>query len=183
MRIISGFLKGRVVKGHNVEGTRPTMDRVKESVFGTIQNRICDSVVLDLFCGSGSLGIEAISNGARYCYFVDNGFKIVNILKENIQNFNIENKVSIINKDYENALRTFKTMNIKFDLIFIDPPYQDTVIENIIGLLTSNNLINKGGLVVCEYRFDVLDECYGKLKLLKMKKYSDTFISIYENCD
>jgi len=72
LRVISGFLKGREIKGYNLVGTRPTMDRVKESIFGTIQNNIKDSIVLDLFSGSGSLGIEAISNGAKYCYFIDN---------------------------------------------------------------------------------------------------------------
>ena len=72
MKVISGKLKGRVLKGYNIEGTRPTMDRVKESLFASIQDRIMDSVVLDLFAGSGNLGIEAISNGANKCYFVDN---------------------------------------------------------------------------------------------------------------
>ena len=72
MRVISGSLKGRNIKGFNIEGTRPTMDRVKMSVFGSIQNYIKDSIVLDLFAGSGNLGIEAISNGCKYCYFIDN---------------------------------------------------------------------------------------------------------------
>ena len=99
MRIISGFLKGRSVCGYDVKGTRPTMDRVKESVFASIQNKIPKSIVLDLFSGSGSLGIEAISNGADCCYFDNNNPKIVNILKENNRNFNIEDKSYIINKD------------------------------------------------------------------------------------
>ena len=71
MKIISGTLKGRNIKGYNLEGTRPTMDRVKESLFAIIQNKIKDSIVLDLFSGSGNLGIEAISNGAKLCYFND----------------------------------------------------------------------------------------------------------------
>ena len=72
MRVISGFLKGRNIKGFDIDGTRPTMDRVKESIFSTIQNYIDDAIVLDLFSGSGNLGIEAISNGCKTCYFVDN---------------------------------------------------------------------------------------------------------------
>ena len=112
MRIISGFLKGRSVGGYDVKGTRPTMDRVKESVFASIQSKIPKSIVLDLFSGSGSLGIEAISNGADCCYFVDDNPKIVNILKENIRNFNIEDKCYIINKDYYKAIRLLKDKNI-----------------------------------------------------------------------
>ena len=180
MRIISGFLKGRSVGGYDVKGTRPTMDRVKESVFASIQNKIPKSIVLDLFSGAGSLGIEAISNGADCCYFVDDNPKIVNILKENIRDFNIEDKCHIINKDYCKAIRLLKDKNIKFNVIFIDPPYKDKIIEKVLMLLIENELISKKAVVVCEYRFDELASFYDELKLVKTKKYSDTFVSIYE---
>ena len=72
MKVISGILKGRNIKGYDIDGTRPTMDRVKESLFASIQDYISGSIVLDLFAGSGNLGIEAISNGSSKCYFVDN---------------------------------------------------------------------------------------------------------------
>ena len=84
MKVISGILKGRNIKGYDIEGTRPTMDRVKESIFSTIQNEIKDSIVLDLFCGSGNLGIEAISNGCKLCYFIDNNPNLPIILLFNI---------------------------------------------------------------------------------------------------
>ena len=76
MRVISGYLKGRNILGYNIPGTRPTMDRVKESMFASIQDYIDNSTVLDLFCGTGSLGIEALSMGSNKCYFVDNGKEI-----------------------------------------------------------------------------------------------------------
>ena len=82
MRVISGKYKGKNLIGFDIDGTRPTMDRVKESLFGIIQNYIKDSVVLDLFAGSGSLGIEALSNGASTCYFFDNNIELVNIIKK-----------------------------------------------------------------------------------------------------
>ena len=82
MRVISGKYKGKNLIGFNIDGTRPTMDRVKESLFGIIQNYIKDSIVLDLFAGSGSLGIEALSNGASSCYFFDNNIELVNIIKK-----------------------------------------------------------------------------------------------------
>ena len=86
MKVISGILKGRNIKGYDIEGTRPTMDRVKESLFAMIQDDIRDSVVLDLFAGSGSLGIEAISNGAEYSYFVDNNIEVIKVTEENRKN-------------------------------------------------------------------------------------------------
>ena len=82
MKVISGLLKGRNIEGFNIEGTRPTMDRVKESIFSTIQFEIRDSIVLDLFAGSGNLGIEAISNGATKCYFVDNNKVAINTINK-----------------------------------------------------------------------------------------------------
>ena len=85
MRVISGKYKGKTLMGFNIDGTRPTMDRIKESLFGIIQNKIKDSIVLDLFAGSGSLGIEALSNGAKECYFVDNNIEPINVLNKNIK--------------------------------------------------------------------------------------------------
>ena len=96
MRVISGKYKGRLLDGFNINGTRPTMDRVKESMFAMIQNYIKDKVVLDLFAGSGSLGIEALSNGAKICYFVDNNKIAIDIIKKNTNG--IDNKV-IFKKD------------------------------------------------------------------------------------
>ena len=84
MRVISGLLKGKKLEGYNVETTRPTMDRVKESMFASIQEDIPNSIVLDLFCGTGSLGIEALSQGADHCYFVDNNREILKYLNKNI---------------------------------------------------------------------------------------------------
>ena len=121
MKVISGLLKGRNIKGFDIDGTRPTMDRVKESLFSIIQSYINDAIVLDLFAGSGNLGIEAISNGCKKCYFVDKNKIACNVIKENISNFKIDNG-TVINDDYMNALNNLK--DIKFDLIFLDPPYK-----------------------------------------------------------
>jgi 16S rRNA (guanine966-N2)-methyltransferase len=117
VRVISGVLKGKILKGHDLEGTRPTMDRVKESLFAMIQNNIKDSVCLDLFAGSGSLGIEALSNGAKYVYFIDNKKRAIEIIKDNLKN--VDNKHEILLNDYRKALDYFKNNNIHFDLIFL----------------------------------------------------------------
>ena len=146
MKIISGTLKGRTIKGFDIEGTRPTMDRVKESVFASIQNYIPNSQVLDLFAGTGNLGIEAISNGAKYCYFVDNNKVAYKTILNNINNFNINDKCNVMLNDYHKALQYYKNNNIKFDIIFIDPPYKYQIIENIIEIVREDNLINNNGI-------------------------------------
>ena len=178
MRVISGLLKGRKIEGYDIEGTRPTMDRVKESVFGSIQNYIKESVVLDLFAGSGNLGIEAISNGASKCYFVDNNKKCINIIKDNIKQFDIEDYSVVIQNDYKKALEYFKDNDIKFDIIFVDPPYKYEIINEIIDIITRYNILNDNGIMVLEYSLDKIDGNIDGYKLLKFKRYGDKYISI-----
>ena len=179
MKVISGYLKGRNIDGYMVETTRPTMARVKESMFASIQNYIENAVILDLFCGSGSLGIEAISMGAEKCYFVDNNKNIIKYLNKNINSLNINDKSSVVEKDYRNALLYFKNNNIKFDIVLVDAPYKMEVMEEIVYLINEYNLINDNGLLVLEYSFDKLKDKYNNLELVKYKKYSDKFVSIY----
>lgn len=176
MRVISGKLKGRVLKGYNIEGTRPTMDRVKESLFASIQNYIDDSIVLDLFAGSGNLGIEAISNGASICYFVDNNRECIKVINENINTFNINSQSVVLNKDYLKALNDF---DIKFDIIFIDPPYKYNIKKELLDIILNNNLLNNNGIIVFEYSNDE-EIITNDFKLIKSKKYGDKYISIYK---
>ena len=180
MRVISGVLKGRKIEGYDIEGTRPTMDRVKESVFGSIQDYIKDSIVLDLFAGSGNLGIEAISNGSKYCYFIDNNVKCINIINKNINNFNIKDKASVLNMDYNKAIKYFSENSIKFDIIFVDPPYDYHNINKCINNITKYSILDDSGLLVLEFRDDklVIDE--SKFKVKKKKKYGDKFIFILQ---
>lgn len=175
MRVISGKYKGKKLEGFTIDGTRPTMDRVKESLFGSIQNYVKNGVVLDLFAGSGSLGVEALSNGAKSCHFCDNSIEAINILKKNLEN--IDNSY-IIKKDYKEALKEFKNRNIKFDLIFLDPPYKLNLINDSINKILEYNLLNKNGLIVCEYESELI-EC--NLELFREKKYGSTYVKIYKN--
>ena len=180
MRVISGYLKGRNIKGHDIVGTRPTMSRVKESVFASIQDYTKDSIVLDLFAGSGSLGIEAISNYSKYCYFIDNNKIAINTIKDNINTLNINDKTKVINTDYKKALSIFKDNNTKFDLIFIDPPYNYKNINDIIDTITNYNILNKNGLLILEFKYDNISINENIYTLHKFKKYGDKFISIYK---
>ena len=178
MRIISGKYKGRNIEGYNISGTRPTMDRVKESVLAMIQNKIKDSTCLDLFAGSGSIGLELLSNGASSCYFVDNNKKVIDTIKTNINKIKIEEKTYLILNDFHKALKNFKDQNIKFDIIFLDPPYQNNYLKDCLKLVLENNLLNKEGIIICEYETELF-EC--NLEVFKERKYGSKKITIYRN--
>ena len=176
MRVISGKYKGKNLIGFNIDGTRPTMDRVKESLFGIIQNYIKDSIVLDLFAGSGSLGIEALSNGANECYFFDNNIELINIIKKNVSN--MSEKIHIMKSDYKNALEILKNSNIKFDIIFLDPPYKFNLINDCLNKIYEYNLLNKDGIIVCEYESEDINT--DNFELIKEKNYGSKNIQIYK---
>lgn len=180
MKIISGTLKGRTIDGFNIEGTRPTMDRVKESLFGMIQLYIENSICLDLFAGSGNLGFEAISNGSKICYFNDKNRKCVNLINKNINNFNLKEKAKVLNLDYNKCLNYLKENDIKLDIIFLDPPYKNECLNNVIDYILENELLNENGLIICEIDREYLNENYKELEMIKKRKYGDKFIIIYK---
>ena len=177
MKVISGLYKGRNIEGFFIDGTRPTMDRVKESLFSTIQNYINDSIVLDLFAGSGNLGIEALSEGAKYAYLVDYNKKAISVIKKNIETIGIEN-IKVLNMDYKQSLSYFNQNKIKFNLIFLDPPYKTDYIGKSLLLIDKYNLIEKDGIIVCES--DNLDKIIysDNYTKIKEKKYGDKYIVI-----
>lgn len=179
MKVISGKIKGKNLKGFDILGTRPTQDRVKESLFGMIQSYVPDSVVLDLFAGSGSLGIEALSNNSKFCYFVDNNKIAIKTIIDNLTGTNISN-YETIKSDYMVALHQFKNNNIKFDIIFLDPPYNLDCISEIIDYVLENDLLNNEGIIICEAEFDNFNKEYLNLELIKEKKYGYKFIKIYK---
>jgi 16S rRNA (guanine(966)-N(2))-methyltransferase RsmD len=178
MRIISGKYKGRKVDGYTIDGTRPTMDRVKESVLGMIQTKLEDSICLDLFTGSGSVGLELLSNGAKKCYFVDNNYKVIETLNKNMKSLKITDDYEIIKSGYEEALKNFNNRNIKFDIIFLDPPYKLDYIIPAIKLISDYNLINEDGLIICEYENEEID--VDNYELIKTRKYGSKKIKIYK---
>ena len=180
MKVISGTLKGRNIIGYNIDGTRPTMDRVKESLFATIQTNIKDSIVLDLFAGSGQLGIEAISNGANTCYFIDNNKEVIKVLNQNISNLNIKKNSKVILSDWKKSLNEFANQGIKFDLIFVDPPYDYNVYEKILEKVSTLNLLNENGLIILEHSNLKFKEIYNNLTLYKDKKYGNKSVNIYK---
>ncbi len=169
MQIISGIYKGKKLEGFNIDGTRPTMNRVKESLFAMIQNKIRNSVCLDLFAGSGSLGLEALSNGAKECYFIDNNIKVIKVLNNNLKG--VAGNI-IIKSDFKSFL---KNIDKKFDIIFLDPPYKFNLISESLELIDKYDLLNDDGIIVCEYE---TEDIKTSLKVIKEKKYGSKIIKI-----
>lgn len=178
MRVISGRLKGRKIEGFEIEGTRPTMDRVKESLFAIIQNKINNSICLDLFSGSGNLGIEAVSRGAKRVYLVDHNKQAIKIINNNIEKFDIKENCIVLNSDYKTAIKELN--NSKFDIIFLDPPYKTNYIEEAIILIEKYHILTENGIIVCES--DNLDKVIysSNYREIKNKKYGDKYIVILE---
>lgn len=172
MRIISGKYKGKKLKGYDIDGTRPTMDRVKESIYGIIQGYVRDSIVLDLFAGSGSLGLEAISNGAKKLILIDNNKKVTDVLKENVKSF--DDDIEILTIDYKKYLKT--TLE-KFDIIFLDPPYRAGLMNKALKIIEERGLLNDGGIIVCEFENIKIET---NLELIKEKKYGPKMVCIYK---
>ena len=148
MRVISGTAKGK--KLNSLEGleTRPTLDRVKESVFNIIQFDIKDSVVLDLFSGSGALGIEALSRGAKEAILCDASSKAIKIINKNLEETRLKDKAKVINTDYLEVLSKIKDK--KFDIIFLDPPYKSDYVEKSIEYISKYNLLAENGIIIVE---------------------------------
>lgn len=182
MRIIAGRARGRKLLPPDTMETRPTLDRVKESMFSIIQNHIPDSVVVDVFAGTGSLGLEAASRGAKEVYLVDKSNTTFPILKKNIENLKFQDFCFPLNLDSYEALKMLSKKGKVFDIIFIDPPYCKEMIPKAIEIIKESNLLKKGGIIVT--KIDSIEEIYQgykEIQLLKSKKYGNTTVCIYNN--
>ncbi len=147
MRVISGLRRGLKLKAPEGLGTRPTTDRVKESVFNLIQFHFpCDSV-LDLFAGSGALGIEALSRGAAHCVFVDADRTAAALVRENLQSARFEAQASVVQQQAEGYLSSCTTA---FSVIFLDPPYNKGMLSPVLSLIQERNLLTEDGIIVVE---------------------------------
>ena len=151
MRIVGGKYRHRqIIYPDDVNQTRPTKDRVREAIFSALGD-ISNARVLDLYAGSGAMGIEALSRGASHCTFVDISNNAIKVIKENIQNLKIpESEYDVIkNKDF-NAFDIFKNNKLKFDLVILDPPYEEGKYEEVLKTMIDGDLLNEEAIVVME---------------------------------
>lgn len=180
MRVISGELRGRKLEKLEGMSIRPTSDRVKESLFNMFGVRIYDSIFLDLFAGTGGIGIEAYSRGAAEVVFIDVDAKSIQVLKGNLQKLNIIDKVEVYNTDYINAISKLTGDNRSFDIIFMDPPYLKDYEKNALLLVSEKDLLKKDGIIVVEHETsDKMPEKAGKLTIVRQKKYGKTMLTFY----
>ncbi len=177
MRIISGSRRGKKLLEFEGMDVRPTTDRVKENIFNLIRDYVADSVCLDMFAGSGALSFEAVSRGAKRAVMLDKDKRSVDIIRKNAKNLDFTDECEIVSTDaFEYAQRTKE----KFDIIFLDPPYNKGFIEPILGEIVKNELLLDGGIVVLESDDTDFSAEFEGLDFLKQRKYGRTFITIYQ---
>lgn len=178
MRVISGRAKGIKLLSLEGEFTRPTLDRVKESIFGSIQFYLKNSVCLDIFAGSGSLGIEAISRGALHVDFCDNSKLAVEIIKNNIKKTHFQEFSNVFLKD---AFSFISDTNKKYDFVFIDPPYGNGLVIRVIIDMIKYKRVSEKTCFVCEHEAELLlPNTIGDFKIFRQKKFSKTVTTIYK---
>jgi len=148
MRIISGKARGTKLYTLEGENTRPTLDRVKESIFNIIQSQIEGAKILDLFAGSGAIGLEFLSRGAEKAVLCDNSKEAINIIKKNIEKTHMADQVQLINTNFESCLEKLK--NEQFDIIYLDPPYATDYIYKAIQNIIKLNIVTKESLIIIE---------------------------------
>lgn len=175
MRVISGKYKGYNIKGYTLKGTRPTQARIKESLFATIDPYLPNSVCLDLFAGSGNLGIEALSRGAKEVIFVDREYMATKTIKSNLDSLKIAEK-NVLTMDYLQALDKLSLK--KFDLIFLDPPYKTDYIAKALLKISKLNLLTNKGLIILESDELTKLAFNDYYEEIKTKKYGDKYIRI-----
>ena len=151
MRVISGEKKGFKLKAPKGKYTRPTEDRIKESLFNILKTIDKNSLVLDLFAGSGSIGIEFLSRGARMAYFVDKSNLSIITIKDNLIHTNLYDKSKIIKNDSFKTIKFLGKEGMKFNYIFIDPPYEKNLIHKAIEYILEENILANGGLIIIEH--------------------------------
>lgn len=150
MRIISGTARG--TKLFTLEGldTRPTLDRVKEPLFNIINFDLEDAVVLDLFAGSGALGLEAISRGAKKVFLCEKNRNAANIVEKNIEKTKFQDQAILIRNDFEKAISFIEQLNEKIDVVFIDPPYKTDLIKKSLEKILNSDILNDDFIIIAE---------------------------------
>ena len=177
MRVITGKARGVVLKTPNGMATRPTADRVKEALFNIIQFDVPTARVLDLFGGTGQLGIEALSREAKSAVFVDEREDACRLIKENLKRTKLEQFARVIRSDYMAYLNTCRD---KFDIIILDPPYAEVFLENSLKMITEIDILQSGGIIVTERPLGKeLNLDFPGYSRSKDYKYSNTILTIY----
>ncbi|MHC5251414.1 16S rRNA (guanine(966)-N(2))-methyltransferase RsmD [Listeria kieliensis] len=181
MRVIAGSRKGHRLKAVPGANTRPTTDKIKEALFSIIGPFFDGEKALDLFAGSGGLGIEALSRGAASCVFIDQAGAAIKTIKENVQACHFEKEAQVFRNDAYKALKLLQKSEQSFDLVFLDPPYKKQQLEKLLLELCELKLLQNGALIVCEHDKEAeLPDEIPHFQKVKTAEYGITILSIYE---
>ena len=178
MRVITGTARGRVLKTLEGDDVRPTTDRVKEAIFSIIQFEIEGRRVLDLFAGSGQLGIEALSRGAAFATFTDMSAESVDTVKKNLISTKLDRQSEVIRTE---AVAFLRSNRKKFDIIFMDPPYYKNMFIDALSSIDEADLLCDDGIIVVEHDTkDKFVDKIGRLEKTRDKKYGNTTLTFYK---
>ena len=178
MRIITGSAKGIRLNAPRGLETRPTTDRVKESVFNILGDVVVDAQVLDIFAGTGNLGLEALSRGATAAVFIDSSIESIKIIKDNAQRTKLIEQTEIYRNDVIRALDRFVETSRSFDLIFCDPPYNKGLVEIVLEKIENNSILKPKGILVIEHsKHEKITDQWSNLQLRRVEQYGETLIS------
>ncbi len=186
MRIITGIAKGTRLKAPKGLDVRPTADRVKESIFNILVNldlpgaedAVDGAQVLDLFAGTGNLGLEALSRGAEHTLFIDHSLLSLAVIKDNIYNAKLNAMAEVWRGDSVKALDKLSQLGRTFRLVFVDPPYNQGLVNTVLIKLDTTSIVEYGGLIVVEHsKHEPLATEWQHLKLIRTERYGETFVT------
>ncbi len=183
MRVIAGSARRIQLKTPEGNGTRPTTDRIKETLFNMLQPELADCRFLDMFSGSGGIGIEALSRGAEHAVFIENNREALECIKSNLEQTRLENQATILASDYLSALQTLNNRKECFDIIFMDPPYRMDYEKKVLEYLKGSSLIHDDSLIIFEAALDTKTDYletmgYSVYKVKEYKTNKHIFVTV-----
>jgi 16S rRNA (guanine966-N2)-methyltransferase len=182
MRVISGSAKGRSLKAVPGMSTRPTTDKVKEAIFSMIGPYFDGGIALDLFAGTGGLGIEALSRGMDKAIFIDIEKKSIETIQQNLTVSGLKEQAEVYRNDAERALKALAKRSIQFNLVFLDPPYRMKLTADLIGMMEQLGLLQNDTVIVVEHdSADTLPDLVGGLMQERRAEYGDTAVTIFKS--
>ncbi|MEP7273743.1 MAG: 16S rRNA (guanine(966)-N(2))-methyltransferase RsmD [Acidobacteriota bacterium] len=179
MRVIAGSLKGRRLRTLEGLKVRPTSDRLRETLFNVLSPRIEEARFLDLCAGSGAVGIEAVSRGAREVVFVESSRRAASLIDENLAHCGITDGVRLVYRDVIAGIRFLISKDMRFDVIYFDPPYESRLYSPVLNLISSSRTLAEDGVVVAEHRGSPLEANYGDLRPYREIAQGDSRLTFY----
>ncbi|MEW6672588.1 MAG: 16S rRNA (guanine(966)-N(2))-methyltransferase RsmD [Thermodesulfobacteriota bacterium] len=182
MRIIGGRLKGKRLFSIPGKKVRPTADRLRESIFNILSFRVPEAIVLDLFSGTGAFGIEALSRGASHAVFIEKSKEALSVIKRNIQAGKLDRQAQVIRWDVTKNLNCLRRIAFRYDLVFMDPPYNRDMVQKALRSLYYGDCLNRGGWVVVEHSAsEPIPENISEFAISDQRKYGKTLVTFLTN--